>query len=234
MTDTEGESASITFTIVVAAAAVALGFGAGTIANQAWEVGTAITSLTLPEATGGTGTITYSLSPTPPAGVTFTAATRVLAGNPTGRFTLATFTYTAEDGNSDTVELAFTVVVTAIAITFSSTVDNQVYDIDEAITTFTLPSAMGGVGTLTYALSPTLPVGLSRTNFDVSGTPTEQFAQTTFTWRAEDTESVGVTVQFHIRVLGGVTRPAPGDGVTAYRDAVGKGVCRFLYRTAGG
>ena len=48
--------------------AVALGFGTGAIANQAWEVGTAITSLTLPAATGGTGTITYSLSPTTPAG----------------------------------------------------------------------------------------------------------------------------------------------------------------------
>ena len=209
MTDDEGESAAITFTIVVAAAAVALGFGAGTIANQAWEVGTAITSLTLPEATGGTGTITYSLSPTPPAGITFTAGTRILAGNPTGRFTLATFTYTAEDGNSDTVELAFTIIVTAIAITFASAVENQVYDIDEAITTLTLPSAMGGVGTLTYTLSPTLPAGLSRTNFDVSGTPTEQFAQTTFTWRVTDTESVSVTVQFHLRVLGALPDPHP-------------------------
>ena len=40
----------------------ALSFGSETIANQAWVVGTA-ESLTLPEVTGGEGTITYSLSP---------------------------------------------------------------------------------------------------------------------------------------------------------------------------
>ena len=59
-------------------------FGSETIGSQAWAVGTTA-SVTLPEATGGTGTITYSLSPTTPAGVTFTASTRVLAGNPTGQ-----------------------------------------------------------------------------------------------------------------------------------------------------
>ena len=93
------DSASFTYT----EPAVPLGFGSETIAAQAWVVGTAV-SLTLPEATGGTGTITYSLSPTTPAGVTFVAGTRVLSGNPTGRFTSATFTYTATDGNSDTVD----------------------------------------------------------------------------------------------------------------------------------
>ena len=46
-----------------------LSFGIKTIANQAWVVDTAITSVTLPEATGGEGTITYSLSPTLPSGV---------------------------------------------------------------------------------------------------------------------------------------------------------------------
>ena len=64
----------------------ALSFGTDTISNQAWTVGTAATE-TLPEATGGTGTITYSLSPILPSGKTFTASTRVLAGTPTGRFT---------------------------------------------------------------------------------------------------------------------------------------------------
>ena len=66
------DSASFTYT----EPAVPLGFGSETIAAQAWTVGTAV-SVTLPEATGGTGTITYSLTPTTPAGVTFVAGTRV-------------------------------------------------------------------------------------------------------------------------------------------------------------
>ena len=115
-------------------------FGSETIDDQAWEVGTA-ESLTLPEATGGEGTITYSLSPTTlPDGVTFTASTRVLAGTPTGRFTSATFTYTAEDADGTTVDLTFTIVVTATAITFSPTsFANQSWTVGTAVS-LTLPS----------------------------------------------------------------------------------------------
>ena len=76
-----GRGATASLSATTDAAAVALSFGSETIANQAWVVGTAA-SVTLPTATGGTGTITYSLSPTLPAGKTFVAGTRVLSGNP--------------------------------------------------------------------------------------------------------------------------------------------------------
>ena len=175
-----------------------LTFGSSIIAAQAWTVGTAI-NLTLPEATGGEGTITYSLSPTTPTGVTFTAGTQVLAGTPTGRFTSATFTYTATDGNSDTVELTFTIVVTAPAISFNSMIAAQAWVVGEAVS-LTLPTASGGVGTLTYSLSPTLPGGVSRANFEVSGTPTGRFTSATFTYTATDAENVAQTTTFTIVV----------------------------------
>ena len=140
-----------------------LGFGSETIDDQAWSVGTA-ESLTLPEATGGEGTITYSLSPTTlPDGVTFTASTRVLAGTPTGRFASATFTYTAEDADGTTVDLTFTIVVTATAITFSPTsFANQSWTVGTAVA-LTLPVGAGGVGDLTPTLTPTLPSGITFT-----------------------------------------------------------------------
>ena len=140
MTDDEGESASITFTIAVAAAS-AITF-ASTIAAQAWVVGTAV-SLTLPIASGGVGAFTYSLTPTLPAGTSFVAGTRVLSGTPTGRFTSATFTYTAEDSDGETLTQTFTIVVTAVAITFASTVANQSWVIGTAVN-LTLPTASGG------------------------------------------------------------------------------------------
>ena len=111
-TDAEGIAASRTFTIVVAAAAVALSFGSEAIVDQAWVVGTAAT-VTLPEAIGGEGTITYSLSPTTPTGATFTASTRILAGTPTTVFASATFTYSAEDADGTTVDLTFAIAVSA-------------------------------------------------------------------------------------------------------------------------
>ena len=113
--------------------------------------------MTLPEATGGNGTITYSLSPALPTGVTFSAGNRRISGTPTGRFASESFTYTATDADGTTVELTFTIVVTATVLTFA-TIPNQAWVVGTAVS-LTLPTATGGVGTLTYSLSPTLPAG---------------------------------------------------------------------------
>ena len=58
----------------------------------------------------------------------------MLAGTPTGRFTSATFTYTAEDADGTTVDLTFTIVVTATAITFNPTsFANQSWTVGTAV-----------------------------------------------------------------------------------------------------
>ena len=78
--------------------------------------GTAITSVTLPEATDpdANATITYTVTPALPAGLTFTASTRVLSGTPTAVSASTTYTYTASDSTlSDT--LTFTIQVNAPA-----------------------------------------------------------------------------------------------------------------------
>ena len=76
--------------------------------DQAYTVGTAI-ALTLPAASGGDGTLTYSLAPSV-AGLTFNAGTRQLTGTPSTAGTHAmTYTVTDEDGDTDT--LIFTVTV---------------------------------------------------------------------------------------------------------------------------
>ena len=79
--------------------------------NQSYTVGTAIDALTLPEATGGNGTLTYSLSPGVP-GLTFNATTRQLTGTPTTAGTHA-MTYTVMDEDGDTDSLSFTITVSA-------------------------------------------------------------------------------------------------------------------------
>ena len=171
--------------------AAALSFGTETIDDQGWTVGTAITSLTLPEATGGTGDIAYTLSPTTtPAGITFTASTRILSGNPTATAASATFTYTATDEDGTTAELTFTIVVAAavVALSFGTeTIANQAWEVDTA-ESLTLPAATGGEGTITYSLLPTtLPDGVTFTASTriLAGTPTGRFASDTFTYTAE-------------------------------------------------
>ena len=156
VTDSENVTHTQTFTIVVTASTIVF---ASTIAAQAWMVGTAV-NVTLPTASGGVGTITYSLTPTLPTGATYTASTRRLGGTPTGRFTSAIFTYTAEDADGTTVEQTFTIVVTAVDITFASAIADQSWMVGTAVN-LTLPIASGGVGTFTYTLTPALPAGVT-------------------------------------------------------------------------
>ncbi len=55
----------------------------------------------------------------------------------------------------------------------------------------TLPAATGGNGTVSYALTPALPNGVSldATTRKVSGTPTAVASAATYTWRASDSDS---------------------------------------------
>ena len=77
--------------------------------DQTYVAGTAIDPLTLPEATGGNGGLTYTLSPEVP-GLTFIASMRQLTGTPTAFGTYA-MTYTVTDGDGDTDTLSFTITV---------------------------------------------------------------------------------------------------------------------------
>ena len=206
-------------------------FGSETIDNQAWVVGTAV-SLTLPEATGGTGTLTYSLSSTLPTGITFTAGTRVLAGTPTGRFTSATFTYTVEDADGTTVDLTFTIVVTAVAISFASNIANQAWVVGTLVSV-TLPTASGGVGTFTYSLTGTLPTGATFTAGTrvLAATPTGRFTSVTFTYTATDSEGITQVQTFTIVVTAiAITIP----NITNKTWTVGTAVSFTLPEASGG
>ena len=87
--------------------AVAFATGAS-IANQTFMVGS-LNEVILPPAKSGTGTgdLTYTLTPNPPAGITFDAATRILSGTPTAAAAAVEYTYKvtdsakADDGTAD-------------------------------------------------------------------------------------------------------------------------------------
>ncbi|MYD98629.1 MAG: hypothetical protein F4X98_14770, partial [Gammaproteobacteria bacterium] len=92
-------------------------FGTATAANQDYVVNSAITNLVLPQATGGNGALTYTLTPALPAGLTFNASTRTLSGTPTASKAATTYTYKVTDADSNTADsdadtLTFTIAVT--------------------------------------------------------------------------------------------------------------------------
>ena len=202
---------------------------ADTVDDQTYTEGVAINMLTLPEASGGDGTLSYSLSPTVP-GLTFAAATRTLSGTPTslGSYDM---TYQAVDGDdntaaSDAATLSFTITVQEpeppdTVPTFADTVDDQTYTEGVAINMLTLPEASGGDGTLSYSLSPTVPgLTFAAATRTLSGTPTS-LGSYDMTYQAVDGDnntaaSDAATLSFTITVQ----EPEPPDTAPAFTDTV--------------
>ncbi len=85
-------------------------FDGETIDDQEYFTGTAVTE-TLPAATGGDGTLTYSLTPALPTGLNFNASTREISGTPTSVSSSDTYMYTVTDDDGDMAELSFTIRV---------------------------------------------------------------------------------------------------------------------------
>lgn len=85
-------------------------FGDRTISAQRYVVGTAVNAA-LPTATGGDGTLTYTLAPGLPAGLSFTASPPTLVGTPAKAAVEATYTLTATDANGDRADLGFRLTV---------------------------------------------------------------------------------------------------------------------------
>ena len=102
------------------------------IADQFYLIDAAIPDLTLPIAAGGSGTLSYTLTPSAdiPNGLAFDATTRVLSGRPDTASDV-TLTYTATDGATSpaSVTLTFRLVVTG-GETVTSTDTTIPLDID--------------------------------------------------------------------------------------------------------
>ena len=93
-----------------------LSFNEQTIGDQSYQQGAAIPNLTLPEATGGAGMLTYELAPALPVGLRFNPQTRVISGTPTQLHGAAVYSYTARDENGGTATLTYTIAVTAATV----------------------------------------------------------------------------------------------------------------------
>ena len=178
--------------------------GLGLIApgNQFFTSGRAISVAALPAAVGATGMVAYALveegTGTLPNWLTFTAATRVMSGTPptVTTPTTSTLAYTATDDNGTAADTSDD--VTTDPATFTITVNpapalaapaDQAWAVGTAVD-LDLTKATGGTEPFTYALTGTLPAGLTfNDNADppsITGTPTAVAAATTLTYTATD------------------------------------------------
>ena len=188
-------------------------FGGATVSPQAYFVGTAITSLTLPVATGGTGAITYTLTPALPTGLIFNATARTITGTASAAAGATDYTYTATDGDMNTATLMFSITIdamdTAPAFAGSASITAQTYMVNTAIMPLTLPAVTDGTGNgaITYTLSPAIPgLTLNPTSRVLTGTPTTVPTVTMYTYTAADSDgTTGAgdedTLSFSITVM---------------------------------
>ena len=203
------DSAALSFTITVAADLVPVFEQAG-IADKSYVQNRAIGSETLPAASGGDGALTYAITPQLPAGITFDAATRRLSGAPAAPQPPVLYTYIATDSDAtglDSAALSFTITVAQDLVPAfeQAGIADKSYVQNRAIDSETLPAAGGGDGTLTYAITPQLPAGIT---FDaatrrLSGTPAVPQPATLYTYSATDSDTTGadsVSLPFTITV----------------------------------
>ena len=233
--DTDGsaagtDEATLTFSVTVdamPAAGTAPSFGDETDESRTYIAGLAIEPLTLPEATGGDGAITYTLTGpsnaalnTAVPGLTFDAATRTLSGTPTTVAVSTDLTYTAGDTDGsapDTDEVTLTLSITIEAGTSTApptfggaAISAQNYIAGTAITAVTLPVATGGTGVITYTLTPAIPgLTLNPTSRVLTGTPTTVAGATMHSYTATDGDmnTATLTVSITINAAASATRP---------------------------
>ncbi len=204
-TGTDGVTTSLTFS-VVAAMDTAPDFGSQMVDDRTYTRTMAISTMTLPPATGGNGDLVYTLAPnvaTAIPGLAFNANTRQLSGTPTTVVSAVTLTYTVTDSDpnnaaGDTDTLTFSVTVEPepdFAPDFGSeSLDNQVYTTGVGIPAQTLPQATGGEGTLVYTLTPDVVTAIPGLAFDagtrrLSGTPTTATGAVMLTYTVRDTDA---------------------------------------------
>lgn len=158
-------------------------------------------------ASGGTGTLSWSVLPALPAGLTLNSSSGQLSGTPTVIHSTSSFLVTVTDQltpTSQTSSKSFSLSVKPQPIVLTqSTTTKVLYALTE-VTPFTPVSATGGYGTKTWAISPSLPASLvfNTSSGEVTGTPTVLSTSRSYTITVSDQASQSKSASLLISSIG--------------------------------
>lgn len=194
-TDANSTAVSTTLTIQIAG----LNPASQSVSTQ---VGSAITSTAALTATGFSGAVSYAISPSLPTGMAFSTSTGVISGTPSSALAQQVYTITGTGATAGTATT--TVTITAAAITPAT----QTLTLTAGTAApSTALSHFGFTGTMSYAISPAAPAGMtfSTTTGVLSGAPTTAQGATTYTVTATGSTAGSATATISLQVLLNVT-----------------------------
>lgn len=202
VTDANSGSATATFTLTVSGAVTAT----QAVATKGLTAQATATAFTPVTGAGGSGALSYGVSPALPSGLSLAPATGAITGTPAAASDAAVFTITATDVNGASATATFTLTVSP-ALVATQAVAAKIASANVALTPFTPVTSAGGATPLVYSIAPTLPAGLSLASATgaISGTPTTASTAAPYTITVTDANAATATAIVTLTVNGPVT-----------------------------
>ena len=200
ITDSIGSKTTSTTSInVLAVPAILLTQTTSTVTSYAGQALTAITPIT---ASAGGGTFSYAVAPPLPAGLLFGTVDGKITGTPASLSSTTTYTVTVTDPVAQSTSTTFDLVVVAQPIVATTKVPATTLLVYQQATPFIPVTAIGGFGTLSYAVDISLPTGLTLNlgSGEVTGTPTAKFSTATYIITVTDSVAQTSTGSFSLSV----------------------------------
>ncbi len=149
---------------------------------------------------GGTGTLTYTVLPALPMGLSF-STTGTVSGTPTTTSVTAIYTVTVTDANNATATATFSLTIDSSVVATQGVATSNL-TVNQAPVSFIPVVGSEGFGSASYSVSPPLPAGLSfaSNTGTITGTPTITSATATYIVTVADTNNASATANFSLTV----------------------------------
>ena len=202
VTDSNGATATAGFSLTINGPVTAT----VAVSSATLTANHAATSFTPVTGGGGTNPLAYSIAPTLPSGLSISSTTGAVSGTPTAASTAANYMVTVTDANGATATNSFSLTI-AGPVTATTVIASKGLTVNFAAAGFTPVTGGGGVGTLSYSVSPTLPPGMAMSPSigQITGLPTSTSSATPYTVTVTDQNGATATASFSLAVNTGVT-----------------------------